>query len=71
MLFRSRETPLSGIHLENMLKLTRYGATILPPVPAFYSKPKTVQDIVNQMSARILGTMGIITEEQVVWNGEI
>lgn len=67
----TRETPLSGIHLENMLKLTRYGATILPPVPAFYSKPKTVQDIVNQMSARILGTMGIITEEQVVWNGEI
>lgn len=67
----TRETPLSGIHLENMLKLTRYGATILPPVPAYYSKPKTVQDIVNQMAARILSTLGIITEEQVVWNGEI
>lgn len=67
----TRETPLSGIHLENMLKLTRYGATILPPVPAYYSKPKTVQDIVNQTAARILSTLGIITEEQVVWNGEI
>ena len=67
----TRETPLSGIHLENMLKLTRYGATILPPVPAYYSKPKTVQDIVNPTAARILGTIGIVTEEQVVWNGEI
>ncbi len=67
----TRETPLSGIHLENMLKLTRYGATILPPVPAYYSKPKSVQDIVNQTAARILGTLGIVTEEQVVWNGEI
>ncbi len=67
----TRETPLSGIHLENMLKLTRYGATILPPVPAYYSKPKTVQDIVNQTAARILSTLGIVTEEQVVWNGEI
>ena len=67
----TRETPLSGIHLENMLKLTRYGATIVPPVPAYYSKPKTVQDIVNQTAARILGTLGIVTEEQVVWNGEI
>jgi 4-hydroxy-3-polyprenylbenzoate decarboxylase len=67
----TRETPLSGVHLENMLKLTRYGATILPPVPAYYSKPKTVQDIVNQTAARILGTIGIVTEEQVVWNGEI
>lgn len=67
----TRETPLSGIHLENMLKLTRYGAIILPPVPAYYSKPKTVQDIVNQTAARILSTLGIVTEEQVVWNGEI
>lgn len=67
----TRETPLNGIHLENMLKLTRYGATILPPVPAYYSKPKTVQDIVNQTAARILGTLGIASEEQVVWNGEI
>jgi len=67
----TRETPLSGIHLENMLKLTHCGATILPPVPAYYSKPKTVQDIVNQTAARILGTIGIVTDEQVVWNGDI
>jgi len=66
----TRETPLSGIHLENMLKLTRYGATILPPVPAYYSKPKTVQDIVNQTAARIIATLGIDTGAQIVWNGE-
>jgi len=42
-----RETPLSAIHLENMLKLSRLGIVILPPVTEFYTKPKTIDDIVN------------------------
>jgi len=42
-----RETPLSAIHLENMLKLSRIGVIILPPVTEFYTKPKTIDDIVN------------------------
>jgi 4-hydroxy-3-polyprenylbenzoate decarboxylase len=42
-----RETPLSAIHLENMLKLSRIGVVILPPVTEFYTKPKTINDIVN------------------------
>lgn len=42
-----RETPLSAIHLENMLKLARLGVVILPPVTEFYTKPKTIDDIVN------------------------
>ncbi|MGI0057473.1 MAG: UbiX family flavin prenyltransferase [Nitrosarchaeum sp.] len=42
-----RETPLSAIHLENMLKLSRLGVVILPPVTEFYTKPKTIDDIVN------------------------
>ena len=42
-----RETPLSAIHLENMLKLSRIGVVILPPVTEFYTKPKTIDDIVN------------------------
>lgn len=42
-----RETPLSSIHLENMLKLSRIGVVILPPVTEFYTKPKTIDDIVN------------------------
>lgn len=42
-----RETPLSAIHIENMLKLARLGVVILPPVTEFYTKPKTINDIVN------------------------
>ena len=42
-----RETPLSEVHLENMLKLARMGASIVPPVPAFYNHPQTVDDIVE------------------------
>ncbi len=42
-----RETPLSAIHLENMLKLSRIGVVILPPVTEFYTKPKSIDDIVN------------------------
>ncbi|MCE2614621.1 MAG: UbiX family flavin prenyltransferase [Nitrosopumilus sp. (ex Thoosa mismalolli)] len=42
-----RETPLSAIHLENMLKLARLGIVILPPVTEFYTKPKSIDDIVN------------------------
>jgi len=49
-----RETPFSPIHLENMLKLARLGVTIMPPVPAFYARPETIQDLVNQTVGRVL-----------------
>lgn len=49
-----RETPYSEIHLENMLKLARMGATILPASPGFYQKPKQINDLVNFVVARIL-----------------
>jgi len=49
-----RETPLSAIHLENMLKLARAGAVILPPAPAFYTRPQTVADVVDFVVARVL-----------------
>ena len=54
-----RETPLSEIHLENMLKLSRMGAVILPPMPAFYTSPLTLDDVVDQTVARILDQVGI------------
>lgn len=54
-----RETPLSAIHLENMLRAARAGALILPPAPAFYNGPKTVQDLVDFVVARILDHLGI------------
>lgn len=47
LVLMARETPLSAIHLENMLKLSRLGVVILPPVTEFYTKPKTIDDIIN------------------------
>src|SRR3972149_5010558 len=44
-----RETPLSQVHLENLLKLARQGVAIVPPMPAFYNRPKSVEDIVNHI----------------------
>jgi 4-hydroxy-3-polyprenylbenzoate decarboxylase len=54
-----RETPLSAIHLENMLKLSRAGAIILPANPGFYHNPQTVQDLVDFIVARILDHLGV------------
>jgi 4-hydroxy-3-polyprenylbenzoate decarboxylase len=54
-----RETPLSDIHLENMLKLSRMGAVILPPVPAFYTRPVTIDDVVEQTVSRVLDQFGL------------
>ena len=54
-----REAPLNEIHLENMLKLSRMGVVIAPPVPAFYAKPETVDEIVNYTAARLLDQFGL------------
>jgi 4-hydroxy-3-polyprenylbenzoate decarboxylase len=54
-----RETPFNDIHLENMLHLSRMGAVILPPMPAFYNKPATLSDMVNHIAARTLDQFGI------------
>jgi 4-hydroxy-3-polyprenylbenzoate decarboxylase len=54
-----RETPLSAIHLENMLKLARAGAVVLPPAPGFYTRPRSVADIVDFVVARVLDHLGV------------
>jgi len=54
-----RETPLSAIALENMLKLARAGAVILPASPGFYGKPKRIEDLVDFVVARILDHIGV------------
>ncbi|HJU49289.1 MAG TPA: flavin prenyltransferase UbiX [Pseudogulbenkiania sp.] len=54
-----RETPLSVIHLENMLKLARLGTVILPPAPGFYTHPHSVDDMVDFIVARILDQLGV------------
>jgi len=53
------ETPLSAIHLENMLKLSRLGVQIVPPVPAFYTRPVAIGDVVDYTVARMLDQVGI------------
>jgi 4-hydroxy-3-polyprenylbenzoate decarboxylase len=55
-----RETPLSAIHLDNMLKLARAGATILPPAPGFYGRPASVDDLVDFVVARVLDHLGVV-----------
>jgi len=54
-----RETPLNAIHLENMLKLARLGATVLPPVPAFWNRPSSVDEVVDYFVGKILDQFGL------------
>src|SRR5664279_4771200 len=54
-----RETPLSAIHLENMLTLARAGAVILPPAPGFYGHPQSIDDLVDFVVARVLDQLGV------------
>jgi 4-hydroxy-3-polyprenylbenzoate decarboxylase len=54
-----RETPLSAIHLENMLRLARAGAVIAPPSPGFYTRPQSVRDLVDFVVARVLDHLGV------------
>ncbi|HEX7328846.1 MAG TPA: flavin prenyltransferase UbiX [Casimicrobiaceae bacterium] len=54
-----RETPLSAIHLENMLKVTRAGAVVLPPCPGFYDGPQSIDDLVDFVVARVLDHLGV------------
>ncbi|WP_459479304.1 UbiX family flavin prenyltransferase [Clostridium saccharoperbutylacetonicum] len=64
-----RETPLSSIHLENMLKLSRLGVRIMPPMPAFYNNPKTIEDILNHHVTKVFDQFGIQCSTAKRWNG--
>lgn len=65
-----RETPLSAIHLENMLKLARLGVTVLPAMPAYYQKPQTIDDLVHFQVGKILDAMGIDNQVYNRWGGQ-
>ena len=64
-----RETPLSIIHLQNMLRVARAGAVILPPVLAFYHKPKSVDDLIDYVVGRVLDVLGIEHSLYIRWGG--
>jgi len=66
-----RESPLSEIHLENMLKLARMGVTILPPMPGFYNHPKSIDEMVDHIVMRILDQFGIHIDLAARWNGRM
>jgi 4-hydroxy-3-polyprenylbenzoate decarboxylase len=60
---------LNEIHLENMLTLTRMGVLIFPPVPAFYSLPKSMDEVVDQIVGRVLDQFGLEMPGVSRWNG--
>ena len=66
-----REAPLSDIHLENMLKLSRMGGVVLPPMPAFYNHPQTVDDVVDHTVSRVLDQFGLDAGGSERWTGEM
>lgn len=65
-----REAPLSAIHLENLLKLSRAGATILPASPGFYHRPETIDELVEHLCFRILDQFGIPHPTNTQWTGK-
>jgi len=64
-----RETPLSAIHLQNMLRVSRAGAVVLPAAPAFYHKPATIDDMVDFIVARVLDQLGVENKLGKRWDG--
>ena len=66
----AREMPLSAIHLGNMLRVHEAGGIILPPMPGFYHQPKTMDDLVRFVVARILDQLGIPQDLIPPWGGE-
>jgi 4-hydroxy-3-polyprenylbenzoate decarboxylase len=64
-----RETPLTSIHLSNMLKLAKMGTIILPAMPGFYHKPKGIDELLNHITGKVLDQFGIEHEVFKRWAG--
>ena len=70
LLLVPRETPLSAIHLENMLRVTRAGAVVMPAAPGFYHRPSSIGDLVDFLVARVLDHLGVPHRLGARWGGE-
>lgn len=66
-----REVPLSSIHLENMLRLSREGVVVLPACPAFYHRPKKISDLIDYVIGKVLDQLGVEHDLFKRWSGEI
>src|SRR5271169_4522398 len=64
-----RDTPFNRIHLENMLRAQQAGAVIMPVIPSFYHKPKSIDDVVTQYVCRVLALAGLPQERMYRWTG--
>lgn len=64
-----RETPLNTIHLENMTKLSKMGVQMIPPIPAFYNHPKTIQDLIDHQTMKVMDALHIKNDTQGRWEG--
>jgi polyprenyl P-hydroxybenzoate/phenylacrylic acid decarboxylase-like protein len=67
----TRETPLNLIHIRNMETVTLAGATVLPPVPAFYHRPKTIEDLLRQTCGKVLDQFGLEHRLFERWSGDL
>jgi flavin prenyltransferase len=65
-----RESPLSVLHLENLLRLARAGATVVPASPGFYAKPKSIDDLVRFVAERAIAAAGVALPRTIEWKGE-
>ena len=65
-----RESPLNAIHLENMLRLARLGARIVPAMPGFYHRPRTVEAVVDHIIGKVVSSLGLSQDCYPVWEGE-
>ncbi|WP_037062819.1 UbiX family flavin prenyltransferase [Pseudonocardia acaciae] len=65
----TRETPLSLVHLRNMVAVTEAGATVLPPTPAFYQRPTEIDDLLGHLSGKVLDQFGIAHDLYRRWRG--
>ncbi|BCI51796.1 putative UbiX-like flavin prenyltransferase [Mycolicibacterium litorale] len=71
LVLMAREAPLSEVHLENLLKLARMGVSIVPPMPAFYNRPKTLEDVVDHIVVRALDQFDLVAEDAPRWDGHV
>lgn len=69
LLLVPRESPFNQIHLENMLKLARMGVEIIPPIPAFYNQPKTIDDLVDHNTMKLLDHLHLKNDYSKRWQG--